>query len=337
MSQETLRKILREWIEVDETSSLDEAVEEALTESLHLWMAIINGMGIIGDENVPVAAQLTRLRELREVIKEAPAVQSEDAPFGKEFLAGVIRSDDEYLDIDHWFTLVSGSSTEDERQKSAEHLVSKIWKGQLHAKSPKAKIGLKRLREKFVRMESVALSCILVALDDSRFEQKIQIGRKWVKKQGRQFLMKPFDLTQAAYQTWLTHKSQANLDNLALEEERSEAREYTEEINPKQKRGRKRSSSGGHSDVFINYEEEKMIQRLDRREDARLLSFLDTEKPLSHQQQEYLEHKILAREEDPTITERQARARACEVMGINENHAYKIEFDIKSKKPRIRH
>lgn len=340
MELQDLRKILREWIEVDETSSLDEAAEEALTNPLVVWSAIINGSALLGDENASVLNLLERLQSLRQVIEEGFNCQPEQAQFWKDFSIGLIESDEDNPDLHHLETLLNNPAcTEEQRQKSAEFFANHIWKGRYYSSNPKARLGIKRLREQFVYMETLAATCVLLAISHSAERTKIRIGSHWLTTatDGKTITrIMPLALIRKEYQAWLAQRSRTYFEKRAMEEY-SEARSEEElrhliDQKPKSARRRKRRTSSGHQ-IARNYVEDRLIEALDRKpEPPDLLSILDNAKPpLSPQLQEYLEHKTIAFNEDQSITETQARALVCKIMGITPEHGRQIEFQIRKK------
>jgi hypothetical protein len=232
----------------------------------------------------------------------------------------------------HIVMLLGEVGSEEERQRSVDYLVKQIWKGRVSTSNPKARLGLKRLREKFVRMEDVLSLCVLVAIADSKIQQRIRIDKNSKVGHGRLFLTVPEKLPLELYQAWLWQQSRAYLEQKALEED-SEAQEYKDHKDPRRTRGRKRTSHGSSKHIYENDEEDRLIELLENSEESDFLSLLDTFKSwLSPTQQEYLEHKILAFEQGhPSITETDARVAVCKAMGITAVSARKIELRIRRK------
>jgi hypothetical protein len=211
----------------------------------------------------------------------------------------------------HATGLLSDETKETERQESAQWLADKIWK-RVYSRNPQVRAGLKSLEategKRYIR-ECLLPGCVLLAIRDASTPQRLRLGREWMTdEQGRIAPCTPLDeLTCQEFDQWLLQRARRHLELAAIDE------------------------AGGQS--LLALADQVRDQGLDllpakQSESAvELLSLAD----LSPQEKRYIEVKVSALIEDPGLSDRRARSRARQNLGLSPAHARQIEFRIRKK------
>lgn len=309
-------------------------------------------------ETALVSRNLTRLAAVRKILAPGEGFQ--------EISPGVIAFNTIHDPLlEHWRVMLDPSIPEEERSKSVQWFVKKIWKGRAYTHNPRALIGLRRLRETYIRETTAPLgsegerlpaewdnliltACVALAFDESRKREAIRLGRKWIiDVNGKKEERVPLDLIRGEYDRWLIQRCRRHLEKRGADEGpqrrdyeplESKAGENREEILRKiPDQGVWPPSVQVKDSVagLTKRKQDEMAAAVDdggNKEVAASLVRLCNR--LSPQQRQYVEFKATALEEG--LDTFHACKYARKTMGISSVHGRQIEFQIRKRASRLK-